>query len=244
MHKLSLCRFGQKRRKQVHSAYNQKEDWKQEFRAQYEQYQTYVVPGTLTNGGEAQFVSASSRLTTIRLLMVGSVGSGRRELIQRFCENGDETDPRYFRLPGQVFSVQAKVGNKPTTIQLANSTTFEQSRDSKIKSADAFILVFSLDSTRTFREAMHMCRFLQEARLGENVPILLLGNKCDLPSGLREVSRERAQLFAKKSGCGYLETSARTGHNVNKALSSVALYVHHRRTAHSGRKSNQTCIVC
>lgn len=48
-----------------------------------------------------------------------------------------------------------------------------------------------------------------------NIPVLLVGNKCDLASS-RKVSVEQAQQRAAQWGVGYVETSAKTRTNVDK----------------------------
>lgn len=53
----------------------------------------------------------------------------------------------------------------------------------------------------------------------ENLPIILVGNKCD-EDNQREVSLEYANEMVAKilKGCGFIETSAKTGHNVHEAF--------------------------
>lgn len=57
--------------------------------------------------------------------------------------------------------------------------------------------------------------------LGEsqNIPIMVVGNKCDEES-LREVSNDAAQEAIKTvfKNCGFIETSAKTNHNVKEAF--------------------------
>lgn len=49
----------------------------------------------------------------------------------------------------------------------------------------------------------------------ENVPFILVGNKADLED-LRKVTKEEAGMRAKKWGCQYVETSAKTRQNVEE----------------------------
>jgi GTPase SAR1 family protein len=49
--------------------------------------------------------------------------------------------------------------------------------------------------------------------------MLLLGNKIDLP---REVERNEAEDLANRIKCEYLETSAKTGENVELAFKTLA----------------------
>lgn len=49
--------------------------------------------------------------------------------------------------------------------------------------------------------------------------MILLGNKADLD---REIEKEEAEDLAKRLSCEYLETSAKTGINVEKAFEIVA----------------------
>lgn len=53
-----------------------------------------------------------------------------------------------------------------------------------------------------------------------NLPIILIGNKCDLTSN-RKISSEEANAFASKWNIVYIETSAKTRANVDKAFSEI-----------------------
>ena len=48
---------------------------------------------------------------------------------------------------------------------------------------------------------------------GENVPMILVGNKCDVYDE-REVSQDEGQQMADRWHCPFYETSAKTRHNV------------------------------
>jgi GTPase KRas protein len=52
------------------------------------------------------------------------------------------------------------------------------------------------------------------------VPIMLVGNKCDKVAE-REVSRDEGQALANRLGCKFVESSAKTSVNVERAYYTV-----------------------
>lgn len=77
----------------------------------------------------------------------------------------------------------------------------------------------------------HLASWLEDARqhANSNMTIMLIGNKCDL-AHRRAVSTEEGEQFAKENGLVFMETSAKTAHNVedvsgcNPFSSFVVLY--------------------
>jgi small GTP-binding protein len=53
----------------------------------------------------------------------------------------------------------------------------------------------------------------------KSIPMLILGNKIDLK---RQVDKEEADDLARRLNCEYLETSAKTGENVELAFQKIA----------------------
>ena len=59
--------------------------------------------------------------------------------------------------------------------------------------------------------------------LEEKVPIIILGNKSDIISEIGEViDKDDVKQFVEKVGSEYLETSAKSGENVEKAFVELA----------------------
>jgi Ras homolog enriched in brain len=52
----------------------------------------------------------------------------------------------------------------------------------------------------------------------DTVPIVIVGNKNDVPETKRKISAEQGQKLAGELGCGWIETSARNNSNVAKAF--------------------------
>jgi Ras-related protein Rab-2A len=57
--------------------------------------------------------------------------------------------------------------------------------------------------------------------------IMLIGNKCDL-THRRAVTTEEGEQFAKEHGLIFLETSARTAHNVEDAFINTAKEIYRK----------------
>jgi small GTP-binding protein len=65
----------------------------------------------------------------------------------------------------------------------------------------------------------------------ENCLLFLCGNKADVPATERRVDPKRAEAFAAKHGMVWIETSAKTGHNVNKLFERLGQELVTRREA-------------
>ena len=52
--------------------------------------------------------------------------------------------------------------------------------------------------------------------------LLLIGNKCDLEEW-REVPKEEGEQFAQSLDIPFLETSAKTGYNINKVRGHLTM---------------------
>ena len=63
----------------------------------------------------------------------------------------------------------------------------------------------------------------------ENIPFLLVGNKCDLEKN-RKVSKEEANAKAAEWNVPYVETSAKTNDNVDKVRYERTLPVMNSKT--------------
>lgn len=75
----------------------------------------------------------------------------------------------------------------------------------------------------------HLASWLQDARqhASPNMVITLVGNKCDLDAR-REVKQEEAEAFARENNLLFLETSAKTGVNVEQAFATTARAIYER----------------
>lgn len=90
-------------------------------------------------------------------------------------------------------------------------------------------------------------------RVKRNRPIfVLVGNKCD-KTYEREVSKEEGAALARSFGCEFLETSAKTSHNVERLFMNLVRSLRTTRQADLGpvipqrpekeKKNKIRCII-
>lgn len=90
-------------------------------------------------------------------------------------------------------------------------------------------------------------------RVKRNRPIfVLVGNKCD-KTYEREVSKEEGAALARSFGCDFLETSAKTSHNVERLFMNLVRALRATRQADLGpplplrqekeKKNKIRCII-
>ncbi|KAJ9165062.1 Rab GTPase family protein [Coniochaeta hoffmannii] len=107
----------------------------------------------------------------------------------------------------------------------AGQETYKSVTRSYFRGASGALLVFDLSRRSTF---LHVTDWLSDLRqIAEpDIVVVLVGNKADLVAGddgKREVSRREAEEWARKNGVlEYVETSAKSGENVENAFCRVA----------------------
>ena len=112
----------------------------------------------------------------------------------------------------------------------AGQETYKSVTRSYFRGASGALLVFDLSRKQTFE---HVTDWLNDLRaIAEpDIVVILVGNKADLTEqneegdgqNKREITRKEAEEWARKNGVlEYVETSAKSGENVEKAFMRVA----------------------
>ena len=105
----------------------------------------------------------------------------------------------------------------------AGHEAFQSITRTYYRGAAGALLVYDITRRDTY---IHLIKWLSE--LKENAPkditIILIGNKNDLENE-RQVSYEEGENFAKENGLLFLETSAKTAHNIVEAFNLSAMKI-------------------
>lgn len=110
-------------------------------------------------------------------------------------------------------------------------------RDQWIRDGEGFLLVYSITSRSTFERIERFRDQIFRVKDVENVPLMLVGNKCDKVTE-RDVHREEGYAMAKRLNCDFIETSAKTCVNVERSFYQVVKTIRAQREGlRAGTKS-------
>ncbi|KAJ3106211.1 hypothetical protein HDU97_006844 [Phlyctochytrium planicorne] len=179
-----------------------------------------------------------------KVIMVGSGGVGKSALTLQymygdFIEEYDPTKADSYRKKITLDSQECFID----ILDTAGQEEYAAIRDNYYRSGEGFLCVFSICEAESFQHTQEfrdqICRVLDD----ENVPFVLIGNKADLTDG-RKVSTREAEALARKWGCSYLETSAKTRMNVDESFQMLMRKIRDGKEAKGAVKASGECECC
>lgn len=161
---------------------------------------------------------------TFKLIVIGPAAVGKTSLIRRYVEN--KFSFNYKSTIGVDFLAKTVRLKEDKIVKLAiwdvgGQEKFRFLRRNFYEGTHGAILVFDLSRANTFPK---MKDWLIDMRsiIENKIPLIILGNKSDLLSEVGEViDREEPKRFAEKEESFYLETSAKTGNNVEQTFKEL-----------------------
>lgn len=126
-------------------------------------------------------------------------------------------------------------------IDTAGQEEFYALRDQYIRSGDGYIIVFSITSVTSFLEVNAIKNQLNMVLdVGDDtiIPIILVGNKCDLEE-YRQVQSSDAQRLADEWRVKYFETSAKNKTNINRIFEELIYLIEANNQTNIQNTSNQ-----
>jgi len=169
----------------------------------------------------------------LKVLLTGAAAVGKTSLVQRFIKNRFAAN---YKLTVGVDiltkDVEFKQGEVATLSiwDIGGQQRFEFIRSTFYKGAAGALLVFDLTREQTYIEVR---KWLTEIRqfAGQDIPFVLIGNKYDLLEDVGEViDRDEARALAESEGSIYIETSAKTGINVDESFTELTRRIIEKRT--------------
>ena len=153
--------------------------------------------------------------------MIGDGRIGKTTLLLSFV------DKAFRELYIPTIGVQVSLKNfefEETTLvkynlwDIAGQDLFKQIRSNFYIGSQAVLICFDVTNSRSFKNVENWYKDMKIS-IDQKIPVFLVGNKIDLP---RVVSKVDAKEMAKKLNGFYVETSAKTGENVEKVFEDLA----------------------
>jgi GTPase KRas protein len=157
----------------------------------------------------------------IRIGMFGGGGVGKTALTLRFLR--DQFVEEYIPTLADDFSKEIDFKGQKLTMNIidtAGQDDFREMRASFYSGVDGFVLVYSITDRNSLLEAEEIYKDICQNLNKTRVPTVFVGNKADLRDE-DSVPLADGVAMAKKLEALHLETSARSGLNVNEAFNNA-----------------------
>lgn len=175
-----------------------------------------------------------------KVIMVGSGGVGKSALTlqymyDEFVEDYEPTKADSYRKKVQLDGEEVQID----ILDTAGQEDYAAIRDNYFRSGEGFLLVFSITEHESFDVLDEFREQILRVKNAEDVPLILIGNKSDLQTS-RQVRREEATDKATKWNKPYIETSAKTRDNVDKAFFDLMREIKARKLADNSKPTGKT----
>nr|BBA16889.1 PB1-KRas(G12D) [synthetic construct] len=200
-----------------------------------------------SGGGSTQGGSIAT-MTEYKLVVVGADGVGKSALTIQLIQNHfvDEYDPTI----EDSYRKQVVIDGETCLLDIldtAGQEEYSAMRDQYMRTGEGFLCVFAINNTKSFEDIHHYREQIKRVKDSEDVPMVLVGNKCDLPS--RTVDTKQAQDLARSYGIPFIETSAKTRQGVDDAFYTLVREIrkHKEKMSKDGKKkkkkSKTKCVI-
>ncbi len=177
-----------------------------------------------------QKISIPSSDYIYKLILCGDGNVGKTSMVHRFVEDIFQADYKA-TIGTSIIKKECIFEGLNSSVRfviwdLAGQPQFRRMRSTYLANSAAAVLVFDLTNRDTFENLKNWHDEIMKMA-PPDIFLILVGNKIDLEDS-RVVSTAEGMTIAKDFGVSYIETSAKTGENINDAFKMLALQLIHR----------------
>lgn len=189
-------------------------------------------------------------MTEYKLVIVGGGGVGKSALTIQLIQNHfiDEYDPTIEDSYRKQVTIDAETCLLDI-LDTAGQEEYSAMRDQYMRTGQGFILVYAITARSSFDEITSFREQILRVKDKDKVPMVMVGNKCDLESE-RQVTTAEGQALAKTFGCPFMESSAKTRVNVEEVFFELVREIRKDLQGSAGaggkdkkKKKKSGCIV-
>jgi len=111
-----------------------------------------------------------------------------------------------------------------------------------MKNGQGFVLVYSITSQASFNDLNDLREQILRVKDTEDVPMILVGNKCDLEDE-RKVTKEQGEQLASSWRCVPMETSAKSKINVESVFYELVKQINKKTPDTRKTKQKKGCCA-
>jgi len=156
-----------------------------------------------------RFMEAGGKNIEYKLVVLGGGGVGKSALTIRLVTDNflDEYDPTI----EDSYRKQVMIDGETALLDIldtAGQEEFSSMQDQWMRDGKGFLLVYNITARPTFDEVNTLHDKILRTKDTDKIPVVLVGNKCDLKDE-RQVEYNEGSDLAKAWSCPFFETSAK-----------------------------------
>lgn len=167
--------------------------------------------------------TASSKVQNVKLVLLGDQGVGKSSIALRYVR-GEFTENSEATIGAAFLTQTTSVSNQTIKFDIwdtAGQERYHSLAPMYYRGAQAAVIVYDITSKRSFNKAIDWVKELKQ-QANSQIVMVLAGNKADMASEKRAVSREDANAFAEENNLVFTESSAKTGMCVGDIFMAIA----------------------
>ena len=176
-----------------------------------------------------------------KLVVVGAGGVGKSSLTIQYIRNEFllEHDPTI----EDTYRKQVVIDGETCLLDIldtAGQEEYSALRDQYMRNGDGFLIVFDVSSGKTYEEVSTFRDQIIRVKDAEDVPMVLVGNKCDLRPA---VNMQAVRDQATASNISFLQTSAKTRMAVDEAFATLVREIRANRNQQLNPRTTKCCTL-
>ncbi|KAG9390529.1 Small GTPase superfamily [Carpediemonas membranifera] len=180
---------------------------------------------------------------SMKLVMMGAGSVGKSAITIQFVNHQFVTE--YDPTIADSYKKPAAIDGKQVMLDIldtAGQDDFVSVRDSYFGAGEGFLLVFDVSSRSSLEEIESLRDQILRVKDAKKFPMVMVGNKCDLPAEEHKVSEDEARALAESFGIPFFKTSAKEQINIEESFHALVREVWNSRPAEK-KSGGGGCLV-
>ena len=164
-----------------------------------------------------------AKIEDIKVITLGNSAVGKTSFLMKYTDNSFTlTYTATLGIDFKQKKIKLKDGRdvRLRIFDTAGQERYKSVSASFIKKADGVILIYDIGDLESFEAVDNWIKSIREIGK-DNLPIILVGNKCDLSDDKRMISLKEGQDKADEFNIPFYETSCKEGINIKEVFEKL-----------------------